>query len=89
MERAILVITHLKPERKVWDIAEDSQELEELTLSSGGEVLEKIPVEIKRPNPAYFIGRGKAEEIAAIAQEKKAEVVIFNDNLSSTQQRNL
>ncbi|MCM8766142.1 MAG: GTPase HflX [Candidatus Omnitrophica bacterium] len=89
MERAILVITHLKPDRKVWEVEEDAQEMEELTHSSGGDVLDKVPVEIKKPNPAYFIGRGKAEEIAAIAREKKAEVVIFNDNLSSTQQRNL
>jgi len=89
MEKAILVITHLKRDKSNWEIEEDAKELEELTISSGGEVLEKIPVEIRDPNPAYFIGRGKAEEIAFIAQEKNAEVVIFNDNLSSTQQRNL
>ncbi|MCM8783305.1 MAG: GTPase HflX [Candidatus Omnitrophica bacterium] len=89
MERAILVITHLKQEKKGWDLEDDAQELEELTLSSGGEVLEKITVEIKKPHPAYFIGRGKVQEIAISAQRNGAEVVIFSDNLSSTQQRNL
>lgn len=89
MERSILVITHFKHDRNSWELEEDAQELEELTISSEGEILEKIPVEINKPHPAYFIGRGKAEEIANIAREREAEVVIFNDNLSSTQQRNL
>ncbi|MGE4357127.1 MAG: GTPase HflX [Candidatus Omnitrophota bacterium] len=89
MERAVLVITHIKQERMSWELEEDAQELEELALSSGADVLERISVEIRKPHPAYFIGRGKVEEIAALAQERGAEVVIFSDNLSSTQQRNL
>jgi len=89
MERAILVITHLKKDRNAWEAEEDVQELIELTRSSGCEVLAQVKAEVTHPNPAYFIGSGKAQEVALLAQEKGADVVIFNDDLSSTQQRNL
>lgn len=89
MEKAILVITHLKKDKSAWERRDSAQELRELTCSSGGEVGGEISAEIERPHPAYFIGRGKAEEVAHLVQEKKAQLVIFNDNLSSTQQRNL
>jgi GTP-binding protein HflX len=89
MERAILVITHLKKDKSAWETEEAARELIELTHSSGGEVLGEVKAGIDYPSPAYFVGRGKVEEIAQMAKVNQAEVVIFNDNLSATQQRNL
>jgi len=42
-----------------------------------------------KPSPSHFIGRGKAEEIRAKVEEEKADFVIFNNDLTPTQQRNL
>ncbi len=89
MEKAILVITHLKRDKSAWDVEDCEQELSELTRASGGEILFNIRAQIDRPHPAYLIGSGKAEEIASFTKEKNADVVIFSDNLSATQQRNL
>ena len=89
MERAVLVTTHLKKDKNAWDIEDSEGELIQLALSSGGEILANVRAQIDRIHPAYFIGSGKAEEIAGVAKDKNAEVVIFNDNLSTTQQRNL
>jgi GTP-binding protein HflX len=66
--------------------------LEELKLLAGGAGLEiRGVVEAKRdrPDAALFVGSGKADEIAACAEEAEAPLVIFNHNLSPVQERNL
>lgn len=72
-----------------WGLQDLAGELAELTRSAGGDVLEVVVCRLKRPTPAYLIGRGKVEEIARLSLLKKAAVVIFNDDLSPAQQRNL
>lgn len=86
-EKAILVGLDL-------DRAEDKLErsMEELTLlaqTAGAAVLEKIIQKKETPDRAYYIGRGKTEELAALAQMLEADLVIFNDELSPLQVRNL
>ena len=68
------------------DVAE---ELEELTQSSGAEVVDNITCVCDKPTPNFFIGKGKTEEIALLSQELGADTVIFSHDLSGTQQRNL
>ena len=66
--------------------------LEELTLlaeSAGAIVIRHIMQNRKRIDPACFIGRGKAEEIAGMVEEEEIQIVIFDDDLSSIQVRNL
>lgn len=64
-------------------------ELEELTNTAGVAVARKIGQRRKMAEPAYLIGHGKADELAAEVKELGASVVIFDDELSPTQQRNL
>ena len=64
-------------------------ELEELANTSGVAVSRKIGQRRKVADPAYLIGHGKADELAVEVKELGVSVVIFDDELSPTQQRNL
>jgi GTP-binding protein HflX len=69
---------------------EDS--LDELALladSAGAEVVLRMTQERQRLDHTYFIGKGKAEEIAWLVQEKDIQLIIFDDDLSPVQTRNL
>jgi len=65
------------------------EELESLCKTAGVKVVDTV-VQVRRSiDPAYFIGRGKAEEILSICQQKDIDVVIFNRELSPAQIKNL
>lgn len=88
MERAILInVATTKKER---DEAEESlTELTGLAGAAGAEVVGKVFQARPRTNPRWFVGTGKVEEIARLAGESAATLVIFNHNLNANQQRNL
>jgi GTP-binding protein HflX len=65
------------------------EELRSLTSTAGGYIVAELHQHRKSPDPAYYIGKGKAEEIAAAKLETDAELVIVDTELSPTQQRNL
>ena len=83
--RAILV--HMD----VYDEAhrENLSEFKELVLSSGAEILTIVTSSRQRPDPKYFIGSGKALEIAELVKEHEADVVLFNHALAASQERNI
>lgn len=64
-------------------------ELALLALSAGDEPVCKVIARRKAPDPALFVGSGKADEIKALAQSHRAEAVLFDQALSPAQQRNL
>lgn len=84
-ERALLV--HLVIHHR--SLEEDSNEFELLALSAGVSNALTLTVTINDPNPKYFLGSGKVDEIARFIQEQAIEVVLFNCALSPTQERNL
>jgi GTP-binding protein HflX len=65
------------------------RELESLAETAGIPVLATLVQKRKRPDPGTFIGRGKVAEAKAAAQELDADVVIFDDDLTPAQARNL
>ena len=71
------------------DFQESLSELRLLTLSAGSEPVAQITFKRHRPDPALFIGSGKAVELQAAVHTHAAEVVIFDHSLSPVQQRNL
>jgi GTP-binding protein HflX len=74
------------------DRAKTAEYLDELILladTAGVDVRRRVTQELGRPHPAMFIGRGKAAEIGAIVEEEKLDAVIFDDDLSPIQIRNL
>ncbi len=78
-----------RPEDSKWDHAESLQELGELVKSAGGEVVETMIQRRASPTAAYYIGPGKANELAALCKKENVGTVIFNDELSPAQSRNL
>lgn len=68
---------------------EDKDEFIELVVSAGLTIKAMVGGSRKIPHPRYFIGTGKADEIAQIVKDKKADVVLFNHRLSPAQERNL
>ncbi len=88
MERAILVGA---PTRDVTQrvVEEHLQELARLTETAGGEVVALVRQKIDAPNPRYFIGEGKAQELKALVKTSDANLVIFDDELSPAQGKNL
>ena len=73
------------------DISMDEvfQEFRELVLSSDAEILFEFNFNQKVVNAKHFIGRGKLEEIKRIIDLNKIELIIFNHNLSPSQERNI
>ena len=84
-ERAILVHLNLHSESE----PEDVGEFEELVRSAGGEAVDLICGSRQSPNAKFFVGTGKLDEIAAVVKQHSAELVIFNHNLSPSQERNI
>lgn len=64
-------------------------ELEELVRAAGGEVVGVVTQNVKKYTPKYLIGSGKVSEIGDMIEPLEADIVIFNDELSGVQVRNL
>jgi GTP-binding protein HflX len=87
-ERAYLVaVAHRRSGR--WSAQSSLEELEELAATAGAEVVGKTVQRLPVPEKTTYIGRGKLDEIAALKSSLGYNVVIFDDELSPLQQRNL
>lgn len=64
-------------------------EFSELARSAGASVVGTLPARIERPNPKFFIGSGKAEELKALKLAENADLILVNHALSPVQERNL
>ncbi|WP_159801502.1 GTPase HflX [Flavobacterium sp. MK4S-17] len=80
------VITQEQNEDKLQEYLD---ELEFLTYTAGGEVVKRFSQKMERPNPKTFLGTGKIEEIQLYINEHDVKTVIFDDELSPAQQKNL
>tara|TARA_Y100000590_G_scaffold118574_1_gene135665 strand:+ start:266 stop:1477 length:1212 start_codon:yes stop_codon:yes gene_type:complete len=65
------------------------EELEFLTITAGGTVVKKFKQKVVNPNPKFFIGKGKMEDIRKFINNNKVSMVVFDDELSPTQQANI
>jgi GTPase len=84
-EQAILVHINFTQDGE-W---EDLSECEMLVSSAGVNTLRVVTGSRKTPLPKYYVGEGKAQEIADAVRAEEAEIVIFNHSLSPAQERNL
>ena len=87
-ERVFLVGIELKS-RKDWETSDSLEELAELATTAGGEVVGDGVQKLESPNAATFIGKGKADEFGAQCKQLDVDTVIFDDELSPAQSRNL
>ncbi|OON41791.1 GTPase HflX [Izhakiella australiensis] len=84
-EQAVLVHIYFSQDKDM----EDLQEFETLASSAGVEALQVVTGSRKAPHPKYFVGEGKAEEIAGAVKATGASVVLFDHALTPAQERNL
>lgn len=83
---AIAVVKKGADKQEVFDHLD---ELEDLANTAGAEIIEKIYQELDKPNPATAIGKGKLEEVKLSIMESNISLVIFDDDLTPAQVRNL
>ena len=87
-EKTVIVgiVTQKQDETK---LKEYLDELEFLTFTAGGQVVKRFFQKMERPNPKTFLGTGKMDEIALYVKEFDISTVIFDDELSPSQQKNI
>jgi GTP-binding protein HflX len=88
VDRAILMGLRL-PRQKRWEMEESMEELSRLAESAGAEVLASVVQERSAPNPRLHFGKGKVEEVRALARALGAGLLISDDPLTPVQERNL
>lgn len=79
----------VKGRRGSWAIEDSIEELALLTDTAGADVAGAVVQRLHNPNPAYYVGKGKLDELARARDELGHDLIIFDDELSPTQQRNL
>jgi len=80
------IVTQNQSEEK---LKEYLDELEFLTYTAGGEVVKRFSQKMERPNPKTFVGTGKIEEIHQFVKENDISTLVFDDELSPSQQKNI
>jgi GTPase len=87
-EKSIVIgiVTQNQSEEK---LTEYLDELEFLTFTAGGQVVKRFSQKMERPNPKTFLGTGKIEEINLYVKENGISTIIFDDELSPSQQKNI
>lgn len=88
VERALLVSVYQGGTQEKAEAESLLKELEDLVDTLGIPVFERMVIQIRQPNARLLLGSGKAEEIIKIVQEKKLDVIIFDNELTPGQQRN-
>jgi GTPase len=87
-ERALLIGLEKQGVSK-WDLQDSLEELAELANSAGAEVVDTVTQKLEKPTAPYYIGKGKAESLKPALQDRQVTSVIFDDELSPAQGRNL
>ena len=88
-ERAMLVSLHWGDDRSRYCVEDSVEELAQLAETAGAVVAAKFVQSRSKPDPVYFIGKGKVEEMALFAQQEDIDLCLVDDDLSPAQQRNL
>jgi len=88
-EQAFLVGVELRAQENLLPLEDSLNELTLLAKTAGIAVVGRTTQKLNRPNSKTFIGSGKVEEVAGLAEENLADVIIFDDELSPRHQREL
>jgi GTPase len=80
------IVTQNQPEEKLHEYLD---ELEFLTVTAGGVVVKRFFQKMERPNPKTFLGTGKIDEINHFVVENNISTIVFDDELSPSQQKNI
>lgn len=88
-EHAYLVAVECDEQDSLWSAEDSVSELGALTRTAGADVAGSLIQHLRHPDPATYIGKGRAQELSALSRELDLDLVIVDDELSPSQQRNL
>ena len=89
-ERAFLVAVTTKNSTSTkWPIEDSIEELGQLTTTAGANIVGRITQQLPVPSKAYYLGKGKLDELIALKDSLDYTMVVFDDELTPLQQRNL
>jgi len=88
-EQAFLVGVGDKTSNNNWSVTDSLDELSYLTKTAGANVVGTLTQNLDTPSPTYYIGKGKIGELISLKEQTPYDTVIFDDELSPRQQRNL
>ena len=89
LQRAYLVAVESNEDEKLWSVEDSLNELATLARTAGAEVVGTMVQRLHRPDVATYLGKGRLQELAELEKQAGFDLVIFNDELSPSQQRNL
>ncbi len=84
-----VIVGIITKEQSEEQLSEYLDELEFLTFTAGGEVVKRFSQKMDKPNPKTFVGTGKMEEIQYYIKDNDVKTVIFDDELTPAQQKNI
>ena len=87
-ENAILVGV-ITPDTSRWNVEDSLNELEQLADTAGAVVTDRVTQALHKINAATYVGAGKVDELKKLVSQRKTDLVIFDDDLSPVQIRNL
>ena len=79
----------ITPQESRWEVRDHLNELEHLARTAGADVTDRLTQSLNSPSPATFIGSGKVKELARLTKERDSDLVIFDDELSPVQVKNI
>ncbi|RLC66778.1 MAG: GTPase HflX, partial [Chloroflexi bacterium] len=88
-ERVLLVGVGGKTSSHAWSVTDSLEELSYLAKTAGANVVGMLTQNLRTPSPTYYVGKGKIEELIQLKEQARYDTVIFDDELSPRQQRNL
>ncbi|MCX6005330.1 MAG: GTPase HflX [Chloroflexi bacterium] len=88
-ERAILVGIEVKRAEDGWSIESSLEELYNLSITAGADVVGRFSQKLSRPSSTYYLGKGKLQELVDLKESIGYDTAIFNDELAPRQQHNL
>lgn len=84
-----IIVGVITPQQSRFEVRDHLNELEHLARTAGAEVTDRLTQSLNSPDPATFIGSGKVNELARLTKEKDTDLVIFDDELSPVQVKNI
>jgi GTP-binding protein HflX len=88
LERAYLVAVDAEPD-SIWSVEDSLSELGTLARTAGASVAGTMIQRLSHPDPLTYLGKGRAQELTDLEKQHNLDVIIFDDELTPTQQRNL
>ncbi len=88
-ERAYLIAVDVDQDDTLWDVSDSLAELAALASTAGAEVVGQLTQRLPSPTANLYLGKGRASELATICRDREVDLVIADDEMTPSQQRNL